>query len=200
MVDAAATLVAGGGLLSLTMSRVAERAGIGRATLYKYFPDIESVLLAWHERQVSRHLQQLHAARKGARGPAEELSGVLRAYALVCQQAGAHHHTELAMVLHRPGRLGDAHGEQQGLLREVLASASDAGLLRTDIGPEELLSFCQHALAGAAVLGEPAAVDRLVELTLAGLRPPSSPPSAGVLTAGQDRPGAGFGPEVEPTE
>jgi hypothetical protein len=24
-------------------------AGIGRATLYKYSPDIESVLLAWHE-------------------------------------------------------------------------------------------------------------------------------------------------------
>ena len=172
VVDAAASLVAGGGLLSLTMSRLAETAGIGRATLYKYFPDIESVLLAWHERQMSHHLEQLHLARDEARGPAEELSGVLRAYALVCQQAGAHHHSELAMVLHRPESLGAAHGQQQSLLREVLASACDAGLLRTDIGPEELLSFCQHALAGAADLRGQAAVDRLVELTLAGLRPP----------------------------
>lgn len=172
VVDAAAALVAGEGLLSLTMSRIAETAGIGRATLYKYFPDVESVLLAWHERQVSHHLAQLHLAQQRAKGPAEMLSGVLRAYALVCQQAGAHHHSELAMLLHRPEHLGAAHQQQQDLLREVLATASDAGLLRTDIGPEEMLGFCQHALAGAADLRGRAAVDRLVELTLAGLRPP----------------------------
>ena len=175
VVDAAASLVASEGLLSLPMSRVAETAGIGRATLYKYFPDIESVLLAWHERQVAHHLEQLHLARDEAKGPAEELSGVLRAYAVVCQQAGAHHHSELAMVLHRPKSLGAAHEQQQSLLREVLASATDAGLLRTDIGPEELLTFCQHALAGAADLHGQEAVDRLVELTLAGLQPPRRP-------------------------
>lgn len=34
----------------MTMSRIAEEIGIGRATLYKYFPDVEAILLAWHER------------------------------------------------------------------------------------------------------------------------------------------------------
>jgi len=28
------------------MSHIAERAGIGRPTLYKYFPDVETILLA----------------------------------------------------------------------------------------------------------------------------------------------------------
>jgi AcrR family transcriptional regulator len=47
------------------MSQIAaEASGIGRATLYKYFPDVESILRAWHERQVGAHLHQLHAARK----------------------------------------------------------------------------------------------------------------------------------------
>jgi hypothetical protein len=47
-------------------------SGIGRATLYKYFPDVEAVLVAWHERQVAQHLDQLAKARDqaGDEGPA----------------------------------------------------------------------------------------------------------------------------------
>ena len=52
-----AALVAEHGLLSVTMSQIAEQTGIGRATLYKYFPDVEAILFAWHERQVSGHLE-----------------------------------------------------------------------------------------------------------------------------------------------
>ncbi|HET7480249.1 MAG TPA: helix-turn-helix domain-containing protein, partial [Rubrobacteraceae bacterium] len=57
ILDATAVLVAEHGLLSVTMSRIAEETGIGRATLYKYFPDVEAVLLAWHERHVTGHLE-----------------------------------------------------------------------------------------------------------------------------------------------
>ena len=59
--DATAALVDSHGLTGLTMSEIARQSGIGRATLYKYFPDIESILAAWHERQVSEHLRQLAA-------------------------------------------------------------------------------------------------------------------------------------------
>ena len=59
--DAAAALVDERGLTGLTMSEIARRSGIGRATLYKYFPDVESILAAWHERRVSEHLRQLAA-------------------------------------------------------------------------------------------------------------------------------------------
>ncbi len=48
--DATAALVAERGLRSVTMSQIAAQSGIGRATLYKYFPDVEAILLAWHER------------------------------------------------------------------------------------------------------------------------------------------------------
>ena len=50
--DATAGLVAEHGLASVTMSQIAKDAGIGRATLYKYFPDVEAILIAWHERQI----------------------------------------------------------------------------------------------------------------------------------------------------
>jgi hypothetical protein len=34
-------------------------SGIGRATLYTYFPNVESILAVWHERHVASHLAQL---------------------------------------------------------------------------------------------------------------------------------------------
>ncbi|WP_291415838.1 TetR/AcrR family transcriptional regulator [Actinophytocola sp.] len=42
--DATAALVADQGLASVTMSRIAEHTRIGRATLYKYFPDVASIV------------------------------------------------------------------------------------------------------------------------------------------------------------
>src|SRR3970040_198440 len=63
ILDATAALVASHGLLSVTMSQIAERTGIGRATLYKYFSDVEAILLAWHDRQITRHLKLLAEVR-----------------------------------------------------------------------------------------------------------------------------------------
>jgi AcrR family transcriptional regulator len=48
ILDATASLVQSRGLLAVTMSDIAEATGIGRATLYKYFPDVETILSAWH--------------------------------------------------------------------------------------------------------------------------------------------------------
>ena len=64
--DTTAALVAEHGLASVTMSRIAAEAGIGRATLYKYFPDVEAILAAWHARHVAQHLEHLAAVRDQA--------------------------------------------------------------------------------------------------------------------------------------
>lgn len=47
----------------------------------------------------------------------------------------------------------------------------DVGDVRDDIAPDELATYCLHALTGAATLPSRAAVHRLVDLTVAGLRP-----------------------------
>src|SRR5262249_13746838 len=79
--DTTAALVAEHGLASVTMSQIAEETGIGRATLYKYFPDVEAILVAWHDRQVSGHLQQLAEVRDQAGHPGQRLAAVLQGYA-----------------------------------------------------------------------------------------------------------------------
>ena len=96
--DATAALVAEHGLASVTMSQIAEETGIGRATLYKYFPDVEAILVAWHERQVAGHLEHLAEVRDQAGDAGERLEAVLEAYALMSHE---HHGTELAALLHR---------------------------------------------------------------------------------------------------
>ena len=96
ILDAAAALVAEHGLLSVTMSRIAAETGIGRATLYKYFPDVEAVLLAWHDRQVTGHLQYLADVRDQAGDARERLKAVLEAY--------AHIHREQPVLGHQRRR------------------------------------------------------------------------------------------------
>ena len=76
ILDTTATLAAKHGLLSVTMSQIAETTGIGRATLYKYFADVEAILVAWHERQISGHLEQLAKVRGRAGTAYQRLEAV----------------------------------------------------------------------------------------------------------------------------
>ncbi len=172
ILDTTAALVAEHGLFSVTMSQIAEATGIGRATLYKYFPDVEAILFAWHERQVTGHLDQLAAIRDRPGGARERLEAVLEAYALIIHETHGHHDPELAAFLHRDEQVANAQQQLHGLIRDLLTEAAATGELRDDVAPEELASYCLHALAAARRLPSKAAVRRLVTVILAGLQPP----------------------------
>jgi AcrR family transcriptional regulator len=167
--DTTAALAAEHGLASVTMSRIAEETGIGRATLYKYFPDVEAILAAWHERQITGHLRQLAEIRDQAGSAAERLEAVLHAYALIQHE---HDGTELAALLHRGEHVARAQQQLQNFISDLLAEGATTGDLRDDVAPGELASYCLHALAAASSLPSRAAVRRLVAVTMAGLRAP----------------------------
>ncbi len=57
------------------------------------------------------------------------------------------------------------------MVRELLAESVEAGDLRDDVAPDELASYCLHALDAARSLPSKTAVRRLVAVTLDGLRP-----------------------------
>ena len=172
ILDTAAALVAQDGLLSMTMSQIAEEAGIGRATLYKYFPDVEAILLAWHERQITAHLEYLAGVRDQPGDAVERLEAVLEAYALISHESHGHHDAELTAFLHRDEHLTQAQQQLRKMIRDLLAEGAETGDLRDDVAPDELASYCLHALTAAARLPSKAAVRRLVTVTLSGLRAP----------------------------
>ena len=166
--DATAALVDERGLTGLTMSEIARRSGIGRATLYKYFPDVGSILTAWHERKVSEHLRQL-AAVSAATAPAERLEAVLRAY--VAQSGQRHRHGgELAATLHQGAHVARAHARLDEFITALISEAAARGEARDDMPAAELAAYCLHALAASDAMPSEAAVGRLVGVTLAGLR------------------------------
>jgi AcrR family transcriptional regulator len=165
VLDAAAALVAEHGLTGVTMSAVAARSGIGRATLYKYFPDLDAVLSAWHRRQLDRHLLHLTAAAQAAASPLARLRAVLVAYAEL--RPGHDGDADTAAMLHRSAHAASAHQHLAGFLRELIAGAAAAGEIRTDVPPADLAAFC---LAGLDRLpaGKPAGLRR-VDLVLDAL-------------------------------
>ncbi len=172
-----ARLVAERGVLSVTMSQIAEDTGIGRATLYKYFPDVDAILVAWHESQIAAHLDQLTRARDRGDGPADRLRSVLEAYAAI--QHGRRDVDSGALAEHLHGGEHAARVQQRlrALIRDVVSDAAAAGDVRRDVRADELAAYCMHALGAAVHLPTRAAVRRLVGVTATGLAGPrgSSP-------------------------
>lgn len=179
ILETTVALVAAHGLASVTMTQIAEETGIGRATLYKYFADIDAILLAWHERQISGHLERLAEVRDEAEDAASSLEAVLRAYAHIQRERVQHHDgqphggPELAAVLHGGEQVAAAQRELDAMLQELLTEAATAGHVRDDVQPRELARYCFHALTAASQIPSDAATHRLVGLVLAGLRPGS---------------------------
>lgn len=167
--EATWALVAERGPLSVTMTQVAESAGVGRATLYKYFPDVEAILVAYHDQHVSSHLEQLLQLGDQAGDPAQRLQAVLTRYALICHRRKRHGSDELAALLHRDGRVDHAQQRLIAHFQELIAAAASNGDVRRDLAPDELASYCVHALSAAGDLASEAAVSRLVAVTMAGL-------------------------------
>jgi AcrR family transcriptional regulator len=166
--ETTAALVAEHGLASVTMSQIAEQTGIGRATLYKYFSDVEAILVAWHERQITDHLKQLAQVRNQARDPGQRLQMVLEAYGLIVHE---HHGSELAALLHQGAHVARAQRHLTDFIRQLLAEGAATGDVRDDVGPGELASYCLRALTAAGSLPSKAAVRRLVMVILDGLKP-----------------------------
>jgi AcrR family transcriptional regulator len=171
ILDTTAALVAEHGLRSVAMSQIAEETGIARATLYKYFSGVEAILFAWHERQITGHLEYLAEVRDRAGDPAERLEAVLEAYALIRHESHGRHDAGLAAFLHRDEHVAHAQEQLREMIRDLLVEAAETGNLRDDVAPDELATYCLHALAAARRLSSEAAARRLVTVTLAGLRP-----------------------------
>lgn len=170
ILDATWKLVTEQGLAAATMSRIAEEARIGRATLYKYFPDVEAILSGWHERHVAVHLAELAGLNDRGGNAAEKLNAMLEGYALIAHRRGLQD-AELVALLHRGEHVVRAQQQLKGLIGDRLAGAAEAGIVRNDVASDELAGYCLHALAAAGNLPDEAAVRRLVGVTLSGLRP-----------------------------
>jgi AcrR family transcriptional regulator len=157
------------GPFTLTMSQVAKAAGIGRATLYKYFTDVESILIAHHAQHVEGHLRSLEELCGGSGPVASRLVAAMHAYASICFHRGRHASRDVSALVHRNPEVADAERRLREVFASLIAGAAAEGLVRTDIGSEELARYCLHALPAAAQAANIEQVARLVRVVLDGL-------------------------------
>jgi transcriptional regulator SbtR-like protein len=73
-------------------------------------------------------------------------------------------------MFHRGEHVAAAHQQLREFIGELIADAAAAGAIRQDVPADELTIYCLHALAAATMLHRPAAMRRLIQTTLAGLR------------------------------
>ncbi|MGW4532994.1 TetR/AcrR family transcriptional regulator [Nocardia sp. NPDC004340] len=168
ILDAAGELASDRGLRGVTMSQIAERAGIGRATLYKYFSDVEAILRTWHVRRIDGHLRELAAVRDGAGMPGERLAAVLTSYAHIARQSRGHDR-ELVTFLHPDEQVVHAHNQLRELIGQLVEEGVRSGDLRDDVPAAELAAYSLHALGAAAETSDDAGIARLVALTMGAL-------------------------------
>lgn len=135
------------GPFAVTMSQVADAAGVSRPTLYKYFPDVEAMLTAHHRRHVESHVAELAEILDGSGTPDERLERLVIAYAEICHHRARHGRAEVDRLVHSPFELDAAESQ----LVELFARAiSETGAAGGDLTPPILATYAVRALASAA--------------------------------------------------
>lgn len=76
--EALSTLMYERGFDAITLADIASAAGIGRTAMYNYYPDKESLLLAYTANESERYLTELRATLAEVDGPIERLEIYIR--------------------------------------------------------------------------------------------------------------------------
>lgn len=167
VLDAVAALIAEAGFSGVSMTRVAEHAGVTRATLYKYFPDVETLLAAWHERQISEHLSALEKIRCDTAGTGRQLQAVLEAYALMIYDRPGHDAS--APALHRGSHIDHAHHHLEAFIADLIRTDAQEKAVDPAMNPVDLARYCIQAIGSARSLSARNAVPSLVSVTVRGI-------------------------------
>lgn len=152
ILDVAAESFLADGYAASRMMEIARRAGVSRATLYKYFPDKRSLLSALHER-VSQDAKTGPVTRLREPGPAAQRIGDWLRDSL--QSRWRHNAVRVLTMEETQGVLAQ-EGAATGM---ILANASRAletairagirtGELRADLKPKQVAHALQSLLLG----------------------------------------------------
>ena len=175
IVQAAAQLIADRGAGDLTMSALARRASVSRATLYHYFSDVERVMAAVVTEQAARFRSDLDRKLSGAVNSRERLA----CYVLTVHQWAhrrAHHpggkrklSSQMLAVVHEP------LAELRELLAAILAGGIADGTFASELDPALHAQLILNLITDPRVT-TPTAPQQLLGFIQRGLTPQNSRP------------------------
>ena len=156
ILGAALQIVMEEGVAGLSMSALAQRAGVSRQTLYNYFPDVEAVLAGLMEMGDAGDTE-LAGRMEGEDDPRAALCVFVDA---IVTSAASEHPSAVALAPALPATLRDAITAHQrhteGLVVDVLRRGQEDGRFRADLDPDlDGRVLCRAALAAAELAVEP---------------------------------------------
>ncbi|WP_036508898.1 TetR/AcrR family transcriptional regulator [Nocardia aobensis] len=158
-----------------SLDDIANKAGVGNATLYRHFPNRETLLEAVFRDRVHTLCAQAEDLR-GRGSPDDALVTWLRA--LVAHVAA--YRGLATWLMSTASAQGEPSVSCQELIRaageSLLLRAQQSGAVRPDIGTSQLLRLT-HAIA-LATEQEPGEADQILSLLMNGLRVQPAPPSS----------------------
>jgi len=169
-------------MAALTMSAIADHAGISRATLYHYFPDADAVLAAWVGQEIERSVSAMLVEARAIPDPLDRLVHLVRTQALTFasqnHRLSAEHFDSEAGSPAVRREVEVQMAPLRRLLADTITQAGTCGLLHSSVDP---------VLAADLVLGLLGAIRRRL---VAGTLNPEEAVSAvmGLLHSGWLRP------------
>lgn len=170
ILDAARRLFASGGG-SATLNRIAQEAGVGIATLYRHFPNRQSLARAVYDQLFDEQINPLLERFTRSDTPREVLLDMSE---------------RLLLILGREGGLAGSVGDIAEATRELLhrngdqieesvRRAQEAGNLRADLRPADIPTLITLVAAGFSALQDESP-RRYISLLLDGLNPAFAQP------------------------
>ncbi|MGF2208585.1 TetR/AcrR family transcriptional regulator [Streptomyces albidoflavus] len=154
-----------------SLEEIARRAGVGIGTLYRHFPHREALLSAVFADAVGELLERARVLLEAER-PCAALVEWLRS---LITHASEYQGLSGALMSASSGtgsELSRCSNPMRDAGAALLGRAQEAGVVRPDISIGDLLQLTNAiALAAEATPDEPELADRLLSLTLRGIRP-----------------------------
>jgi AcrR family transcriptional regulator len=136
IIHAALTLISEHGLGAVTMSRVADVAGVARQTLYNHYAGIDSIVAAAIDRHNRESIDLLEATLQLAESPTDKIEQMVRHFVMVGSHA--HHAFDFGIGLSADIRATlDIYKEAvEQHIRDILEDGRQSGDFRPDLTPE----------------------------------------------------------------
>ena len=165
--------------LDVGVAEIAQRAGVGRGTLFRNFPtkqDLIAAIVVERMREAAAHGRTLLDAPDAAAALFEFLDEMVGR-----QQLDRALFDAVADVWLANDEIRAAHAEVIGVLDELLGRAQESGAVRPDVGAVDVLMLlkgvCEAASAFAHI--DPTMVARHLDLVRASLTAPAATPLRG---------------------
>ena len=148
IIHATLTLISEHGLGAVTMSRVADTAGVARQTLYNYYDNIDTIVIAAIDQHNRESIDLLEAALLLAESPTDKIEQMVRHFVMVGSHAD--HAFDFGTGLSADARLIlDTYNDAvERYIRDILEDGRRSGDFRPDLTPEIDVVLARALLEG----------------------------------------------------